>query len=379
MMIDFASGLYLGLRHPAREAGDYAALTTGHPAALAASPLMRPLAAQAAALQGAQAGLVGTSTLHLAIDAFERLGRSHALFADDALYPVMRWAAERMAGNGASVAWFGHGDAGSLARRLAEAPHSRPPAIVTDATVGDGALAPIGRYVSEARRHAGLVLIDQSQVLGLLGMRPGPRSPWGHGGGGVLRHLGLSAPASESVLLLASWAKAFGAPLATLCGPAPLIEQIARDGPTQVHCSPPNQASLLAALGALEINQRSGARLRRRLLDRLQRLRRGVRALAASVLPDLCAPDSVHPLQRLRLANRARTLALHAGLSECGMRTALLRQRANRYVLAVIVRADHEAADIDALLAAMAGLAPRLPGAARSAAGARLFKEIDHV
>lgn len=96
MMIDFASGLYLGLRHPAREAGDYAALTTGHPAALAASPLMRPLAAQAAALQGAQAGLVGTSTLHLAIDAFERLGRSHALFADDALYPVMRWAAERM-------------------------------------------------------------------------------------------------------------------------------------------------------------------------------------------------------------------------------------------------------------------------------------------
>jgi 8-amino-7-oxononanoate synthase len=378
-MIDFASALYLGLRHPAREAGVYDALTTGHPAALAASPLVRPLAARAAALQGTQAGMVGASTLHLAIDAFDRLGRTHALIADDALYPVMRWALERMAGNGASVAWFAHGDADALSRLLAQRPLTRPPLIVTDATVRDGALAPIGRYLGEARRRGGLVLVDQSQVLGLIGARPTARSPWGQGGGGVLRHLGLIAGASDSVLLLASWAKAFGAPLATLCGPAPLIEDIAREGPTQSHCSPPNQASLLAALGVLAINQRSGARLRRRLLDRVESLRGGLRALAASVLPDLRFADVGHPVQRLRLANRARTLALHAGLDACGLRTALLRQRTHQCVLAVIVRADHDAADIDTLLAAMAALAPRLPGAARGASGPHVIKEIDHV
>ncbi|SAL70229.1 8-amino-7-oxononanoate synthase [Caballeronia arvi] len=378
-MIDFASALYLGMRHPARALGAWDALTTGLPAALAAAPLARRVAADAASLQGTEAGMVGASTLHLAIDAFDRLGRTHALYADDALYPVMRWALERMMGRGVPVTWFRHGDAGDLARRLARRVAARPPAVITDATVGEGVPAPIERYVDAVWREGGLVLVDHSQVLGLTGERASPRSPWGQGGGGALRHAALPSPAMQPVLLLASWAKAFGAPLATLCGPAALINDIARDGPAQSHCSPASAVSLLAALDALAINRRAGARLRLRLLHRLYRLHDGLRALARSAVPDLHLSGRWHPLQRLTLATDQRALALHAGLSACGLRTALLRQRGGGYALIVIARADHRVTDIDALIDAIASLAPRLPDAGRAAPRITVFKETEHV
>jgi 8-amino-7-oxononanoate synthase len=378
-MIDFASALYLGMRHPAGALGTWDALTTGLPAALAAAPLARRVAADAASLQGTEAGMVGASTLHLAIDAFDRLGRTHALIADDALYPVMRWALERMMGRGVPVTWFRHGDAADLAHKLGRRAAARPPAVVTDATVGDGVPAPIERYVNAVRREAGLVLVDHSQVLGLTGERALSRSPWGQGGGGALRHAALTAPSTQPVLLLASWAKAFGAPLATLCGPAALINDIARDGPAQSHCSPASAVALLAALAALAINRRAGARLRLRLLHRLHRLHDGLRALARFAVPDLHVSGRWHPLQRLELASDERALALHAGLIARGMRTALLRQRGGGYALIVIARADHRVADIDALLDAIASLAPRLPAARGVARRITASTEIEHV
>ena len=259
-MIDFASALYLGLRHPADQLGDYAALTTGYPASLAAAPLARRLAADAAALQGCEAGMVAPSTLHLAIDVFEQLGRTHALIADEALYPVMRWGLERVRGLGAPVAWFRHGDLADLARRIRDhrlRRRGRPPAVIADATRLAGLPLPLARYLTLVRRHGGLIVIDHSQMLGLMGAAASPRQPWGSGGGGALRHAGCDP--AQPVLLVASWAKAFGAPLATLCGPAALVQAIARDGPTQTHSSAASEVALRAGLRALEINRMAGA------------------------------------------------------------------------------------------------------------------------
>lgn len=367
-MIDFASALYLGLRHPADQLGDYAALTTGYPASLAAAPLARRLAADAAALQGCEAGMVAPSTLHLAIDVFEQLGRTHALIADEALYPVMRWGLERVRGLGAPVAWFRHGDLADLARRIRDhrlRRRGRPPAVIADATRLAGLPLPLARYLTLVRRHGGLILIDHSQMLGLMGAAASPRQPWGSGGGGALRHAGCDP--AQPVLLVASWAKAFGAPLATLCGPAALVQAIARDGPTQTHSSAASEVALRAGLRALEINRMAGDVLRARLWQRLRRLQAGLRALARGCLPDLHAPPRDHPMQHVRLASAERTVALHTGLRAAGFRTALLRQPEGRHALALIVRANHRRADIDALVAAMTRLAPHLPDAARQA------------
>jgi 8-amino-7-oxononanoate synthase len=61
------------------------------------------------------------------------------------------------------------------------------------------------------------------------------------------------------------------------------------------------------------------------------------------------------------------------------MRTALLRQRGGGYALIVIARADHRVADIDALLDAIASLAPRLPAARGVARRITASTEIEHV
>lgn len=358
-MIDFASTLYLGMQHPSSETGGYDALTTGTPASLAVSPLSGEVAAQAAALQGCEAGMVAPSTLHLSIDLFDRLGRSHAIIADEALYPVMRWGLERIRGLGVPVAWFRHGDPADLARQMRQLPRARPPAVIVDATGIEGSPTPIGRYLAIVQRHRGLLAIDQSQTLGLLGARPCASHPWGRGGGGVLRYADITSAAP--VLLLASWAKAFGAPLATLCGPAALVSEIARAGPTQSHCSTASQSALLAAMSALAINQRDGERLRAALSRRVARLDDGLRWLARHRLPDLQILRRFHPLQQIRLDCAERTLGLHAALRARGFRTALLRQYGPHYALALVVRANHRTADIDALTAAMDALAPGLP------------------
>jgi 8-amino-7-oxononanoate synthase len=376
-MIDFASALYLGLQHPAAQLDDYAALTTGTPASLAAAPLANRLAAQAAALQGCEAGLVAPSTLHLAIDVFDRLARTHALVADEALYPVMRWGLERAVGLGVPVAWFRHGDLSDLAQRLTKRRSARPPAVMTDATRIEGGIVPIGRYLKLVSRHGGLIVVDHSQMLGLMGERPAMRHPWGHGGGGAVRYAGL-APA-QPVLLFASWAKAFGAPLATLCGPDALVREIARDGPTQSHCSAASQVALLAGLNALEINRREGAQLRAGLLLLLRHLHAGLRWLVRNCLSDLQVSRRDHPLQQMHLDTTERTLALHAGLRSSGFRTALLRQHQGRYALAIVIRANHCVADIDALLSAMAALAVRLPGTGHVTASRSSMEERQHV
>ncbi|SPA40944.1 putative 8-amino-7-oxononanoate synthase [Cupriavidus taiwanensis] len=364
-MIDFASALYLGMSHPAAQLGSYAALTTGTPAALAVSPLAGTLAAQAAALQGCEAGLAGPSTLHLSLDLFDRLGRTHALVADDTLYPVMRWGLERVRGLGAPVTLFRHADLADLARRLRQGTGTRPPAVVTDGTRREGAPVALSRYLALVRERGGLVVVDHTQLLGLAGAQPGPGRPWGSGGGGLLRYAGLTP--AEPVLLLASWAKAFGAPLATLCGPAALVGEIARDGPTQAHCSAASQAALLAGLNALARNGCDGDALRAALLERVRRLRRGLRWLAQHRLPDLQASVPLHPMQQLRLGSAGRTRALHAGLRAAGFRTALLRQAEGRCAVAVVVRASHAPQEIDGLLAALALLAGQ-PAAPRGRA-----------
>ncbi|MGO4328652.1 aminotransferase class I/II-fold pyridoxal phosphate-dependent enzyme [Cupriavidus sp. 2TAF22] len=378
-MVDFASALYLGLAHPASRIGGFAALTTGMPAALGASPQAGRLALQAAALQGSEAGLVAPSTLHLAIDVFDRLARTHVLIADDALYPVMRWGLERVAGLGTPVSWFAHADlAGMLARlrRMRQRHPARAPAVITDATRREGAVVPLARYLAPVAACGGVLVVDHSQVLGLLGRQPSARHPWGHGGGGILRYAGLGA--AQPVLLLASWAKAFGAPLASLCGPAALIAEIARDGPTQSHCSAASEAALLAGLDALATNRREGDALRLRLLQRVHHLRAGLHWLARAALPDLQATLPTHPMQQIWLGAPERTLALHAELRAGGFRTALLRRPEGRYVLAVIVRASHGIDEIDALLATMATLVRQLPPC-RAVPHAPCLEEQQHV
>ena len=251
-MADFTTALYLGLRHPSASLPGWRALTLGKPAVLAEPRGALDVAAALAQLQGTAAATLLPSTLHLFWDLLRQLAnQAHtALLLDAGAYPILHWAAEGAAAVGAQVRRFAHHDAAALAPLAAQAVRAglRPVIVCDGFCTGCNRAAPLHAYARIAAASGGTLVLDDTQALGVLGHAPCNACPYGHGGGGSLRWQGLSA---DHVLVGASLAKGFGAPLAALSGDAALIERFRSASLTRLHCSPPSIAVVQAAHAAL--------------------------------------------------------------------------------------------------------------------------------
>jgi hypothetical protein len=259
-MLDFTSALYLGLRHASWSLRPWAQLTTGAPAALVAPPGARAVADALAALQGCQRGTLAPSTLHLFWDLFGMLpNHGVAIYISGGTYPIARWGVERAAARGVPVRSFPHHDAAALWRQLQrDASRQLRPVVVADGLCPDcGAPAPVAAYLENVRAFGGLLILDDTQALGVLGSAPKPDAPYGHDGGGSLPWSGVGGP---DVLVGSSLAKGFGVPVAVLAGSETMIGRFKATSETRVHCSPPSLAVIHAAEGALEVNRRSRSR-----------------------------------------------------------------------------------------------------------------------
>ncbi len=313
-MLDLTGSLYLGLRHPSAELGGWDALTAGVPAALDRTATVRSVAARLAGLVGAEAGLLFRSTLHAFLDLFSTYP-DDAVLVDAASYPVARWPLAGRRCAGVPVRTFRHRDPAGLGRHLRSlGGRGRRPLVVADGyCTGCGRTAPVAGYLEALRPYGGVLVLDDTQALGILGRDPGPGAPYGHGGGGTVRWAGAAGP----VVQVDSLAKGFGAPLAVLAGPAGLVERIRTRGPTRLHSSAPSSADLRAADRALTVNARFGDRLRARLLWLVRRFRRrladrGVRMATGEF-----------PVQRLEPSDRRRATAMHAWLCSAGLRSVV--------------------------------------------------------
>jgi 8-amino-7-oxononanoate synthase len=167
----------------------------------------------------------------------------------------------------------------------------------------------------------------------------------GHDGGGSLWRLRREwrAPCAAPVLVGASLAKAFGAPLASLSGSAAMIARFRAGSRARLHSSPPSAAAIAAARRALRINRRCGACLRARLWARVRQWRERMAACGLRCL------GGHFPVQSVLLADGAKMAAateLHARLRRDGIE-ALLQNTGAGLVLTFLLRADHRAADID--------------------------------
>lgn len=273
-MPDFTSALYLGWRHEGRGAGYRGPLSLGRPASLDRPPGELELAAGLASLVGCATGLSAPSTLHLFWDLSAVTGPDVEYFADAGIYPIGRWGLERAASMGARVTWFDHHDPGSLAGHLAST--RRKPVVVTDGFCPVcGVAAPLGAFQSAAQSRGGLLVVDDTQALGILGSRGEGQSTYGSGGGGSIRFHSLAN--RENVVVIASLAKAFGVPVACLLSSESLVDRFVTRSLTRIHCSPPSAAVIQAGLSALERNQRRGDADRLRLLARVREFRQLLR------------------------------------------------------------------------------------------------------
>lgn len=339
-MLDFTSSLYLGFRHSTGSLRPWSQVTTGAPAALVESPVAVAVADRLARLQGLEQATLAKSTLHLFWDLFAALAADPiAIYLDAGVYPTARWGVERVAARGVPVRRFPHNDAAALERLLRQWDDRRQAVVVTDGVCSCcGCAAPLAAYLAAVHRVGGLLVIDDTQALGLLGRQPDRETPYGRGGGGSLCWSNLTGP---DLLVVSSLAKGFGAPLAALSGSRALVERFRARSKTRIHCSPPSAADLHAAERALNVNARLGDGRRLQLAQRVRHFRRQL------AVAGLGASGGLFPVQTLELAPQLDVRQMYQQLVDAGLQTVLRQSRANAARLTFIITARHQPAEIE--------------------------------
>ena len=342
-MPDFRSALYLGLRHAARTLRPWAQLTSGVPWALQTSPEARAIAARLAAIAGCEAGLLAPSTLHLFFDLPAIAGQD-AVLLERGTYPIGGWGAARVG----AVRVFDQHDVGSLhAALLATAPERRPLIVLDGLAPGDRGVGPLGAYSRLASRYGARLVIDDTQAFGILGSRPDPAHPYGHGGGGSLRLHDIAGP---HIILIASLAKGLGVPLALLAGARSELDRYAAQSATQMHSSGPSTAALRAAERALAVNHREGAARRARLARLVQLFRSQLQKAGIPVA------GGIFPVQTLPAMDARRTLALHTQLARRDVHVIAQRLAHGQGRLCFVLNARHTPHDVISAAAAVTQL-----------------------
>jgi 8-amino-7-oxononanoate synthase len=223
---------------------------------------------------------------------------------------------------------------------------------------GCGRAAPIGSYLAAVAPFGGSVVVDDTQALGVLGT-PASGHPFGRGGGGIARWLRLSSP---DLIVVASLAKGFGVPVAAVAGSDAVVRRFLARSETRVHCSPPSNAHLHAAIAAMRVNASRGDALRNHLARLVSQFRTGLGRHGIPLTPGLFPAQSVRPDTRLDLEGAYRRLA------DLGVRTVLSRPRCRRGIaLSFIFTAALQPSDITCVVNAVEVALAVSPAAQRRA------------
>jgi 8-amino-7-oxononanoate synthase len=349
-VIDLTSSLYLGLRHPGASLPEWDTFTLGVPAALQEPPAAAAVGQRLRRLIGTAAARVATSTLHAFVDLGAALSTEPiSLGIDTAAYPLGRFGLGQVVrATGAPVTFVAHYDAPSAARwaQRMRAWRLRPILLVDGVCPSCGRAAPLAALCDALSASRGLVVLDDTQAVGLLGRNTGDHHSWGHGGGGSVPHAGGPAEA----VVVASLAKALGAPLAVIAGSEDIVRRTRQQGLTWAHASPPSTPVLLAALRGLEVNDRQGDALRRRLLANITTLQRSLSERGVAF------QGGCFPVQRLPVDTSHEALRLCERLAARGVRGVPLSGGCRgRPAVGLIVTASHRREDLRRVAAAVAG------------------------
>jgi 8-amino-7-oxononanoate synthase len=353
MGLDFTSALYLGFWHESQALKPWTQLTNGKPAVLDEPPGSETFAGRLAKLQGLDQACLARSTLHLFWDFFGMLAEERvAIFQDAGAYSIAQWGTERAACKGVPVYRFPHKDVDALQRLLKRPPGGRRPIIVTDGMCTTcGCTVPVRAYHDLVRQAGGLLVIDDTQAMGILGEQR-PSAPYGTGGGGSLRYQNVSG---SNVISISSLAKGFGVPLAVLSGHNHLVRKFKARSWTRIHCSPPSTGDIHAAQHALDLNAARGDAIRLQLAQRVQQFRR--QAAEAGLSTD----GGLFPVQSLRLPAYLSLDQVHRELLDLGIGTILRRGCDGAPTLSLIITARHSPSDIEHVVNALAGIVHEQP------------------
>ena len=338
--LDFTSALYLGFRHNSQSLLPWDSLTTGAPAALQEPGMAHRIAQQLAWMMGLEDGLAFPSTLHLFRDLFDNLATQDSLFFfDDQAYPISAWGLEATSQNRANIFRFPHGNIRMLAHLMkTNLRAGQRPVIVTDGWCPQcGGPLPLRAFQSLLLPAGGLLVLDDTQALGLLGKNPTRQMPYGFGGGGILPWLDIRQP---GVVVGSSLAKGFGVPMAVLAGSHTLIRKIQHESRTRVHCSPPSKADFRATQHALASNARQGDKLRHRLYANVLLFKRALQEQG------IATSGGFFPVQLLKDLDKEEAIYLVDSLAQSAIKSIVVGNNYRKPAACFILRADHRTDEI---------------------------------
>jgi 8-amino-7-oxononanoate synthase len=246
--------------------------------------------------------------------------------------------------SGARFSRYRHNDPDSLVARLDSAKgHTL---VVTDGVFSmDGDLADLPRLCAEARRRQAWVMVDDAHGFGVLGST----------GGGITEHFALTADRVQ--VLVGTLGKAFGTAGAFVAGSEELIETLVQFARPYIYTTSQPPALACATLKSLELLRAESWR-RERLRCLIQHFRAGAASLALELM------NSDTPIQPLLIGDSVRAVALSQSLREQGILVTAIRPPtvpAGGARLRITLSADHELAQIDRLLEALARSLKQFP------------------
>ncbi len=346
-LLDFTSALYLGLQHPSWQIGEWQSLTTGKPAFLYEPALAGSIANYFARLQGYKNGWIGPSTLHLFWDLFNLLGQKkrYVFFKTTGSYPSLEIGISALKRHNSRLYTIGGDDEGKISALIRkERKRGMAPVIITDGwLVSEGVPANLIFFSRLAAENKGLLVIDDTQAMGILGHAPSPSHPYGTGGGGLLPWLGLAG--HRHIVSVSSLAKGFGLPLAVMAGHSIWMEEFGFHNLTRMHNSPVSMAHLLAARNAVSINTKRGDRLREKLFENINYFKKTLRKAG------LESSGGIFPVQTIKSIPSKKAVQVHEKLWGLGIKSLLLINRQRRRTeLAFIITQAHHRTDLDLLV-----------------------------
>jgi 8-amino-7-oxononanoate synthase len=156
-------------------------------------------------------------------------------------------------------------------------------------------------------------------------------------------------PASAPLVVVASTAKALGAPLAVVAGPARLLARMREHGPARNHAGAPSAAARAALHHALARDGTEGAARRLRLATLVTQFRRALREHGIGPATRWCWPMQIVPV------DASTVQATVAKLRRRGVRVVAVHRRCSAGVgLAFLLSAEHTPSDVTAVGAALA-------------------------
>jgi 8-amino-7-oxononanoate synthase len=336
-MLSFSSNDYLGLARHRKVMQAAADATLEYGAGAGASrlvtgdhPLLAGLETKLAAIKGTEGCCLFGSGYLANTGLIPSLVGEGDLVLIDALAHACLWAGAKL--SGARVIPFPHNDVEALENLLSE--HRDRAARTLIATDGvfsmDGDLAPLDRLSLLASAHDAWLLADDAHGLGVVGEGRGSAAAF---------------PGAEVPLQMGTLSKALGSYGGYVCASQPVVDLLKTRARTLIYSTALPPSAPAAALAALEIM----AAEPERVAAPLERARQFTRALNLPL-----AASAVVPVV---IGQAEAALACSQALADQGLLVVPIRPPtvpAGTARLRVAFTADHTAADVDRLTAAIA-------------------------